>query len=210
MRPERVIRVLGFIGCALAATACSTTNTRPEGDGGIFLDGAMATDTSMTDGATTDTSLPDAFVGTVDAGTACLVRPTDPGPTVGVTQVASASPAPLGGAFVEGTYHLTAIDVFTGSGGQTGLTGETMARKCFVTATSYACMELDGDTTLDAAASAPHVFGESVATAGTIVTLSDLCPVGPARKRGYSASNTQIQLFLNLGNETIRDTLVRE
>jgi hypothetical protein len=123
-----------------------------------------------------------------DAAGACRVV-VDLGSVVMEMNVATATPAPLGGGpLSDGTYKLTALSVYTGPAGATGPTG-TMGSE-----TSYLAGGFSHLVTTANGTSAYTAY--AVATNGTAVVIGETCPnPGPTTFDGYTRAGDVVTFY---------------
>lgn len=121
-----------------------------------------------------------------------LVNTTPPVPEVQTTNVAADLPAPAGGTIVDGTYYLTAENVYTGPGGASGPTGVTVAN----------VVVIQGGTVQFASRRSGAEVGEERGTLGYEVSgaellLTPLCGLGPgqAESNGFTATGNVLRLI---------------
>jgi hypothetical protein len=197
----------------VAIAACTSSSGDGQTDGGASPDSSLVTRDGATD-ALADS--PDGGLGTepdasdVDAAGACALIPNVTGAGVAVEQIAAAAPAAAGGAIAAGTYQLTAVEVFTGPGGMSGPTGDTLARKCELTASTYGCLDRDFPAPADAGPLQAAAQGGAYAKSGTAIVFTRACPNAGSYSRQYTATATQLQLFTVLPSETIRETMTKQ
>lgn len=121
-------------------------------------------------------------------GGSCSALDPSAAAPVSVRAVASAPPPATGGPLVDGTYHLTAMNIFTGAGGTAGPTGFT-ARQVFVlsgVAFDYAGIVSSGR----------EKHSGTFGIAGTRLVVVEHCPaVNGAKIFEYSAQGTELRLY---------------
>ena len=109
-----------------------------------------------------------AFLG-ADAGVCNSVA--NAAPSIPITNVASDAPAPTGGTIPDGTYFVTASQIYTGAGGAAGPTGVTYRATNRVTGTHYDAVTSASSQPVDA-----HASG-TFATNGTNTVIQQSCPI---------------------------------
>jgi len=115
-------------------------------------------------------------------------------------QVATEAPAAVGGAVIDGTYHLTDLTIYTGAGGQAGALPIQLKQTIAIHGTTAdAITEVSG---MSQAQSTTFI------TSGTTATTAGTCPKVEAPQTGeYSATPTSLVLFLVNGQgKTVRYT----
>lgn len=203
---------------ACASSAPSTSQASSPADAGITSDDDAAAAENAHD-ASTDVVDDIAFVippsstfapPGADGGETCTLPPSKLGVSVALQRVASDPPTPKGGAVTPGTYHVAAVDVFTGTNGATGPTGEWLAHRCSFTDTAYGCVEREGDPSMPETLTPATPSGGLHATWGTTITFSRSCPPASTWIRDYTATPTELHLFTNVGGATVRETMTKE
>jgi hypothetical protein len=111
---SRALAAAAVLLVALAGSGC--VGTEPESN-----DGGGGTGTTPT-GVGGGTGGSGGGAGAAGGASACNTVVND-APEVVINQVAEELPTPTGGKIEDGRYHLTAVTVYTGSGGQAGPTG---------------------------------------------------------------------------------------
>jgi hypothetical protein len=192
----------------VAAPACTSSSGVPQAAQG----GSVAVEPPAADAATRSDAGPDAAIDAtdLDGGPACALAPVDSGAPVPVHETAGVAPAAAGGVIAEGNYKLTAVDRFTGDGGVTGETGETLARRCVFTKSLYGCIEKEGMVTPNAAVIPGTIFAGAHAESAATITLTRACPAAPGWTSGYTAAPSELHLFHVLTGTTIRETMTKE
>jgi hypothetical protein len=121
-------------------------------------------------GCGTDAGEPPPDAGPIiapDAAGTCKVVDNVAAP-IEVMRVAEAMPAPLGGTLPDGTYHLTAMRIYTGPGGATGGTGSMGAETSYlVNGRSHLVTLSDG---------LPSYATYTLEPAGTAIAVTQTCP----------------------------------
>jgi hypothetical protein len=170
-----------------ALTACSSSSdpTNP-----VTPD--AATEASVEDDASSkpDTGNPSPDGGGKrDAVPEVCTTLTNGGQEITANGIAEAPPTLKGGTIADGTYFLTAIDAYTGPGGQTGRAGLKLQSTLRITGATLERMAKTGESELGTK--------ESIATSGTSLELTVLC--SPAQrvddgKYNYEATPTSIAM----------------
>jgi hypothetical protein len=205
-----MIAVAGIAGaCSGAGEHRSPMGTRQPAPSASLPDGRSASDAATPSAMDAGDAavIPDASG--ADAAS-CSTAPNDAGVAVPIVQIAEAAPVASGGSIMPGPYVLTAVDVFTGSGGPVGATGDTVARRCSFSASTYGCLEKEGVSSPNAAVTPGTIQAGAHSEAATTITLTRECPTNPPRTAGYTATPTELQLFTHLPTATVRETMRRE
>jgi hypothetical protein len=128
-------------------------------DGGAAVDAASVADAA----ALVDAAAPDAGDCNALAQTA---------PEVAQARVAEVAPAAVGGALVDGRYHLISDKIYTGVGGATGITG----LRSMITSSCSAglCQQVVSET--GTISGGPPRLTLMLGTAGTTLTQRRTCP----------------------------------
>ena len=111
--------------------------------------------------------------------------------------VASAAPAPIGGTIMPGTYILTAMNVYTGTGGPSGANGNTIAAKTVDVGTNFTYIQDEVVGTNHNALAIAGTF--TVDTTAKTVTTHPTCPTGPDTVFGLDATSTSYTLYTRGG-----------
>ncbi|MEO6420909.1 MAG: hypothetical protein ABIP39_15965 [Polyangiaceae bacterium] len=103
-------------------------------------------------------------------------------------------PTPLGGVVVPGTYFLTTVNVYTGMGGNTGLTGRNFQETLVLEATTFSDVRLLSDN--DGGAGDPVDTNGSYAVSLTNFGLTPVCPAGGVgRNDPFTVSANTLHLY---------------
>jgi hypothetical protein len=116
------------------------------------------------------------------------------GPTVvAIAQIAADPLTPVGGAIVDGTYHLTSAVLYTGAGGGSGPLGVSIQQSISLHAGAVDTVSVSGGTTTRTSG--------LVTTNGTSqATFSQTCPTSKAGSTDeYSVSGSSLILFATNG-----------
>jgi hypothetical protein len=108
---------------------------------------------------------------------------------VGAQMVASAAPAPIGGAITDGTYHLTDVSLYTGVGGNSGPLALSIKQTISIHGDSVdVAEEANGKVTR---------LTEVITLAGSSVSMARTCPSAMQGGSGtYSVKGNAFVLFL--------------
>ena len=193
--------------CATAMIACSGTVTSPsDGDGGLGS-AQGATDPPASTGTGTGPArppappaptTPPAKPAPTGTGTTPVTPPPPPGAcnavvndaaSIGAAMIASDAPAPVGGAIVDGKYHLTDVSLFTGVGGSQGPLAVSIQETINIHgSTADVVDDVNGKTTR---------LTETFTLAGNAASFAATCPSGVMGKNvRYSAVGTTLTLFI--------------
>ena len=129
----------------------------------------------------------DAAPDASDAPGTCRVD-VDVGSVVMEMRVATAIPAPQGGGPIpDGTYKLTAVTYYTGTGGASGPTGQMESSTSYLkSGLSHVVTTTNGRATFN---------DYTVATNGTVVTIAQTCPTQSALGFDGYTSNAGVVTF---------------
>ncbi len=202
-------------GLFICLVGCGSSSASPTG----VLDAAAAPlDASASDAAPSDTApsddggMKEAAVteeaASGDAGTdaapSCNAI-ANGAPVVNITQVAMDPPTPQGGTIVDGTYWATAVEIYTGPSGPTG-----------VTSTSQMTTLITGTTVQIVSDGQPARRTVTLTTAADAGFVSvDTCPDSNSSQGAYTATPTTLTIFLaggtdDAGARTVVETLTKQ
>jgi hypothetical protein len=156
-------------------------------DGGVGAGDASAdADPAAPDA---DPTRPDAGPLQPDASAVCN-QLDNPAAAVERTFVAQAPPAPQGGTILDGTYHRTGHLIYTGSGGQTGGSGQSFRETAVIGGGTY-------DHVLEAVGASVELRQtHDLATSGTEITLTRTCGTLTIPLTGYTVTDGGQTLIL--------------
>ncbi len=140
-----------------------------------------------------------------DAPPAC-VSYANTAPTITLTKVAAALPAPTGGTIMAGTYHLTEEIEYTGPGGAVGSMAGVYNQTHQLTATTWSAV-------VDVPAAGLHLDSTATYTvSGTTFTPTKTCPTtgNPLAASGYSATANEVRFLPASGATGKVQVLVRQ
>jgi len=189
------------ICAAFAATACSSssaddTTTDSGADTSTDAsDGSAPLDSATTDGS--DSSPDDA------SDDACNTI-ANIAQTITIQQVASAPPAAQGGTFVDGTYTMTDVTIYTGPQGPTGPSG-----------TSKTTLQITGTTFQVVNDGTPGTRTVTAVVSGSSVTATDTCPDSTIFHETFTATATSFVVYLDGGTDdagarTVAETFTKQ
>ena len=186
-------QLLIMMASTLAAgfgVACSSSSTGNTGGGGTDAgpDSSAAADSGpgADSGSPVDAAPESAAV--TDAG--CLIIDNAAAVVMG-QNVASDEPAATGGTIPDGTYYVTAVTAYQGTGGMAGPTGQTYQFTSRVTGTTYDAIESisGGKATVTTGTLAPS---------GTNITITQTCPAtdaGVSTFNQFSSDGTTVTFY---------------
>ncbi len=201
-RTVGVVFAVFAVAFATAGAACSSTtgNTADGGADSSSADSSVA-DSSVADSSVADSSVADSSVADSAADTGADTAPADAGnactniglaPPVFPKYVTAAAPGPLGGAIVDGTYHLTALTHYGAPADSTGNDPVRTAVKFTGSAVEYASQ---------LKAEPEERVKYAFAVSGPSLTLTRVCPAPDGGAGGetapYSATATTVTLYLD-------------
>lgn len=167
--------------------AAGTTGAAGQ-DGGADVASGDASDTSVaTDGNASDTSANDASDGGACAPNAIV--PTAPAVAENRMAADFSNAAAAGGTIADGTYWLTSLTLFTGTGGASTPTGSNRSETLKVTGNTLEVAVLQGSAT-------PTRLTFSLAKNGTTLTLTGTCPASAAQSFSFTATSTTLTLYV--------------
>jgi hypothetical protein len=179
---------VNLLACSGLQPATSEADTGAAAETSIESDtAAPPADTAVTDSGTDDTGRPDTSK--PDAAGACnaLDNVAD---TVTTTRVAEALPTFAGGAVSEGTYVVTAVTEYTGTGGSTGpKTGTTMKQTLRLAAGKFEIVRSQNGA-------AEKRSSGTYGTTGSTFTLGGACPTPGDVPVQYEASGSTLKISL--------------
>lgn len=139
-----------------------------------------------------------------DSGAACNTLPNE-GNFVDQNRIVGEPQTGIGGAIVDGTYELTAADVYVGAGGVPGPSGVTYKGALRITTGT-----LERVTTLQASQGATPVETRSIGdyvAAGTTFTVTQSCPAAFQDQYTYSVQNNTLNITSLITKESFTFTL---
>jgi hypothetical protein len=135
-------------------------------------------------------------------GGACNAQPNGASP-VNENDVGEALPPAIGGTITTGTYWLTAVNYYTGVGGNSGPTGRQFQETINYAATTFDDVLAEG--ALDGGLGVEARTSGAWSTAGAQLSLAPTCP--PAASVTYSYSVTGTTLHVLVGQDEYIYTL---
>jgi hypothetical protein len=119
------------------------------------------------------------------------------GTPIAETRVAAAMPTGSGGTLVDGTYHLTRREIYTGTGGASGPTGDTRKATLVIANAASATMTLDFATSINGAGDARERYaGNTPANGVTQFGVTRSCPpIAVISVSAYSAAGSTLVLI---------------
>jgi hypothetical protein len=112
------------------------------------------------------------------------------------TVIAAAAPTPAGGTIADGTYALTALNKYTGAGGSTSP----------VAGNARVLITITGNTMQQAGTmnNGPVMtYTTVIATSGTTLTLTDVCPGSATSTRQFTATAAELHAYETKGSSTL-------
>ena len=139
-----------------------------------------------------------------DAVSACNTLAND-GQPIAKAQVATAPPAPAGGAVADGHYVLTGYTLYTGAGGATGALTNTLRLAATISNSGTTLLVI---WSMDGKPNEPTAWTQK--TNGTALTHTQDCPsTGQVDPATYSASPSELTWYFASGSQTEAWTLTR-
>jgi hypothetical protein len=132
--------------------------------------------------------------GTLD-GTACPTTIPNGAPVVTQVFVGEPEPLPIGGSIVQGTYFLTAANVYTGVGGNAGPTGFTFQETLSFNTANATFEDVEVQTAADGGAATSHASTGSFTTLGTSLDFQVICPAASTVTSSFSVINSTVHTF---------------
>jgi hypothetical protein len=179
----------------LPAWACGSSPQRSQDAGSAD---AGAQDGGSSDGGTQDAGAQDAGPDCVvpDAGAPCNTI-NYAGPNIEEIKVAQNPPVLTGGTILAGTYAMTALTLYTGTGGASGSTGRTLQSTFVYTPTSS---QSGTAQSIDKESSCNLRQAFTVTTSGLRLTAALTCPRQQSLGScAYQASATTLMLICEPG-----------
>jgi len=175
---------VNLLACSGSDPATSEVDTGTAAETSIESDTAAPADTALADSGTDDTGKPKP-----DAGAACnaLDNVAD---TVTTNRLAEALPTFAGGAVSDGTYVVTAVTEYTGTGGATGpKTGTTMKQTLRLAAGKFEIVRSQNG-------GAEKRSSGTFSTSGSSLTLGGVCPSPGDVPVQYEATASTLKISL--------------
>ena len=189
--------------------ACGSSSSSSTGSGGGDAGSSGTSGSSGASGSSGELdgggdAKPDA-PGDAGGGGACGTS-ANVGRAIDGQQVAMAAPTATGGTIADGTYTLTDITLYTGSGGATGPAGLTLTQTWGFSGGSYRLVSLDGTTMTET-----RKGGTVMNVSATALHLVQTCPDSDFASYEFSATATTLTLFTDEGAGTkLALTLTRQ
>jgi hypothetical protein len=182
--------VFGIAALMLAAGCSSSSGgTSPSDAGGDHDAGAEPTDGAMPEEDGAPPGEDAAADAPAEAATVCNML-ANSAAVITYSQVSQNPPTPQGGTMVDGTYFMTAANIYTGPNGPSGPSG--MAQTTIqVTAGTIQIVETGQ----------PPTQTVTLATSGTSFTATQTCPGSKVTQGSYTATPATILIFLDGGTD---------
>lgn len=182
--------IFGIAVLALAAGCSSSSGGSTPSDAGSDHDAGSETADGATpvDGGSSDRDA--AADAPSEAAPAVCNLLANSAPVITYAQVNQDPPAPQGGTMVDGTYEMTAANIYTGPAGPSGPSGM-----------SQTTIEITGGTIQIVSVGQPTTRTVTIATSGTSFTATDTCPDSTVTRGSYTATPTTILIFLDGGTD---------
>lgn len=193
------MRLALLFGAVALLAACSSSS----GGGSTATDGGADGATPGDGGLATDAAPAHDAPGEAEAAAACNTV-ANVAQTVQVQQLAQDPPQPQGGAIADGTYTLTDLSIYTGSGGPTGATGSARIT-----------VQIAGGIIQVASDSTPTTQTVSLTTSGTTFVATDTCPDTKVTHGSFTATATTLLIVLDggaddAGKRTVVETYTKQ
>jgi hypothetical protein len=117
------------------------------------------------------------------------------GQVVQEVQVGENVPAPSGGALAAGSYNLTAVNLYTGLGGNAGPTGRAFQESVLFGVGTFQDVQAQG--AVDAGLMRPITTNGTYTTNGSALTETVTCPGTGAATINYTAIGSTLHLFVS-------------
>jgi hypothetical protein len=195
------MRLQGVLLAGVVACACSTTSTSapPASDAGAEDSAPDLPADDAGDGGTTDAPVDAPRDAPVACTSIALLGSLVPG-----TFMASAPPAATGGAIADGTYVLTGYRIYTGAGGLTGPTGQSIRTTMRLAGGAY-----ESVSTSSVDPSEARVSGTYVASNTSFAYLLQ-CPVQSNGSETYTSDGATLVQQSSVGANTIEMTFTKQ
>lgn len=191
--------ILAFVlgASTLACSGSDDTATTTESDTGTVADTSTTSDGSAEDtSVAVDTGVADTVV-KADSPAGCNTL-DNVGDTVTTTRVAEALPTLTGGTLAEGTYVVTAVTEYTGTGGASGtVAGDTMKQTMRLAAGKFEIVRMQKTNPEKRSAGDYKTSGTTFTMTGTCPSASGDVPVN------YEATGTTLKISLGTTLKTV-------
>jgi hypothetical protein len=189
-----------ILGAVFVAAGCSSSS----GDDTSADSGSDAADSAPLDSAAADSSPADSSTRDASDGGGACNAVANIAQTIMIQQVASDPPAARGGTFVDGTYAMTDVTIYTGAQGPTGASG-----------TAQTTLEVSGTTFQVVTSGDPATRTVSAVISGSSITATDTCPDSTVFNETFTATATSFVVYLDGGTDdagarTVAETFTKQ